>query len=241
MRSSNAFEAIHDPADPAWVGHAPAPERSGRRMLALWGAAAVVVVLAACVVALAAGSSQPADRTPEVAAASTQQDGDDDVVVPATPRVGATTDAPAAAPTTPAAASTSTAPAASSGWAPAEATVALEDTGSGLVRGDLAGMHPQLYQRLDSLAQVLGQPLRVASGWRTRHEQEGLYQQFLGGTGNLAAVPGTSQHEIGFAADVYVGSVALADYRGAADQAATLGLHFPVAGEAWHVELRTMR
>lgn len=125
-----------------------------------------------------------------------------------------------------------------SGWAPADATVAPEDRGSGLVRGDLSGLHPTLTDTLDALAVDIGRPIRVISGWRTRHEQTVLYDRFIAGTGNLAAVPGTSNHEAGWAADAYVDGVALADVAGAATRARKLGLAFPVAGEAWHVEQR---
>lgn len=121
--------------------------------------------------------------------------------------------------------------------APAAATVAPEDAGSGQLDGDLTGVHPELIRRLDTLSVVIGRRIEVISGWRTRHEQEGLYQSFLSGAGNLAAVPGTSKHETGRAADVYVDGVALASVPGAAEQAAALGLHFPVPGEAWHVEI----
>ncbi|MCW2920511.1 MAG: penicillin-resistant DD-carboxypeptidase [Thermoleophilia bacterium] len=124
-----------------------------------------------------------------------------------------------------------------SGWAPAAATVAPEDAGSGLLKGDLTGIHPELIRRLDALAVASGREIEVISGWRTRHEQEDLYDSFLSGAGNLAAVPGTSNHETGRAADVYVDGVALASVDGMSAKAAALGLHFPVQGEAWHVEM----
>lgn len=126
---------------------------------------------------------------------------------------------------------------AGSGWAPAAATVAPQDAGSGLLVGDLTGVHPELIRRLDALAVATGREIEVISGWRSRHEQEGLYRSFLSGAGNLAAVPGTSNHETGRAADVYVDGVALASVDGVGEQAAALGLHFPVPGEAWHVEM----
>ncbi|MCW2961104.1 MAG: penicillin-resistant DD-carboxypeptidase, partial [Thermoleophilia bacterium] len=85
-------------------------------------------------------------------------------------------------------------------------------------------------------ATALGRPIDVVSGHRTRAEQADLYRRFTSGTGNLAAVPGTSRHEHGDAADVYVGGVALADVPGAALLAQLGGLGFPVPGEPWHVE-----
>jgi D-alanyl-D-alanine carboxypeptidase len=102
--------------------------------------------------------------------------------------------------------------------------------------GDLTGLNPELRAGLEQVAAKLGTKLNVLSGNRTRAEQEELYQRFLNGTGNLAAPPGTSRHESGRAADVYVNGVALADVPGARKAAATAGLGFPVPGEAWHVE-----
>jgi hypothetical protein len=122
-----------------------------------------------------------------------------------------------------------------SGWAPADAT--RDGSESGRLTGDLSGTTPALRERLDRLAADLGVQLEIVSGWRTRHEQSELYEMFLNGTGNLAAVPGTSRHEIGYAADVYIDGVALADYRDVRERAKRFGLHFPVAGEGWHVEL----
>ena len=104
------------------------------------------------------------------------------------------------------------------------------------VRGKTDGLEPQLLQRLDALGRELGQPIDVISGNRTYQEQAELYQKYLNGTGNLAAPPGHSNHEQGAAADAYVNGVALANVPGAREAAARLGLHFPVGGEAWHVE-----
>ena len=122
-----------------------------------------------------------------------------------------------------------------SGWAPVDAT--KDGSESGRLTGDLAGTTPALRDRLDRLAAELDIQIEFVSGWRTRHEQSELYSMFLNGTGNLAAVPGTSRHEIGYAADVYVKGTALADYPGVRARAKRFGLHFPVGGEAWHVEL----
>jgi hypothetical protein len=65
-----------------------------------------------------------------------------------------------------------------------------------------------------------------------------LYAKYLAGTGNLAAKPGTSNHEHGDAADVNVNGTSLASYKNAKELAAQLGLHFPVGGEPWHVEVK---
>jgi hypothetical protein len=45
-------------------------------------------------------------------------------------------------------------------------------------------------------------PTGSRSSYRTYEEQEALYQDYLNGTGNLAAVPGTSNHGEGLAVDV---------------------------------------
>lgn len=108
--------------------------------------------------------------------------------------------------------------------------------GPSMLRGDLAGLDPQLAGALEQVARQIGKPLEVVSGLRTHAEQKELYQRFLNGTGNLAAVPGTSRHESGRAADVYVDGVALQNVPGANQAARAVGLGFPVSGEPWHVE-----
>lgn len=105
------------------------------------------------------------------------------------------------------------------------------------VGGDTAGLNPQLLAGLAHVGQKLGKRVNVTSGKRTRAEQERLYAAFKAGSGNLAAVPGTSNHETGNAADVYVGSTPLQHVTGGAAAAAEAGLGFPVGGEPWHVEL----
>ncbi len=104
------------------------------------------------------------------------------------------------------------------------------------VTGKTEGLDPELLRRLDAVGRELGQKLDVISGHRSYEKQAELYQAYLNGTGNLAAKPGTSNHEHGGAADVYVNGVALADVDGAREIAARHGLHFPVGGESWHVE-----
>ena len=46
-----------------------------------------------------------------------------------------------------------------------------------------------------------GVDLKITSAHRSRHEQEVLYAKYKAGTGNLAAKPGTSNHESGLAID----------------------------------------
>lgn len=107
----------------------------------------------------------------------------------------------------------------------------------GMLTGKSAGLAGPLQFAMTQLAIRLGQPIEVVSGRRTRSEQEILYRRFLAGVGNLSAVPGTSRHESGQAADAYVGATALADVPGARAICSSLGLGFPVPGEPWHVEL----
>ncbi len=104
------------------------------------------------------------------------------------------------------------------------------------VTGKTSGLDPELLRRLDAVGRELGAKIDVISGHRSYDEQARLYAAYQAGTGNLAAKPGTSNHEHGGAADVYVNGVALADVKGARDIAARHGLHFPVGGESWHVE-----
>ncbi|MCW2923138.1 MAG: D-alanyl-D-alanine carboxypeptidase [Thermoleophilia bacterium] len=108
--------------------------------------------------------------------------------------------------------------------------------GVGRVVGRTTGLRPDLAGSLDALSRELGVTISVISGNRTLKEQALLYEKYRKGTGNLAAKPGTSNHERGQAADAYVDAVPLAKVPGAAAAAARLGLHFPVNGEAWHVE-----
>lgn len=70
---------------------------------------------------------------------------------------------------------------------------------------------------------------RVTSAFRTRAEQEYLYQLYLSGKGNLAAKPGTSKHEFGLAIDA----------RGTErwEQAMSAnGFRRTVSSEPWHWE-----
>ncbi len=107
------------------------------------------------------------------------------------------------------------------------------------LKGDLDGLDPGLRAGLEQVAERLGKQIDVVSGHRSYDEQAALYQKYLNGTGNLAARPGTSNHESGNAADVYIDGVALGSVAGGREAAAAAGLHFPVRGEAWHVERRT--
>jgi hypothetical protein len=95
---------------------------------------------------------------------------------------------------------------------------------------DVEHLAPELQSALIALARDSGAPIAINSGYRSTEEQAQLYEMYLNGTGNLAAPPGSSNHESGEAADAE-----LTD-----EQRALLpkyGLGTPVAGEPWHVEL----
>lgn len=102
----------------------------------------------------------------------------------------------------------------------------------------LTGVDARLVAAFNAMAAASPYPLGVSSGFRSRDEQQRLYDAYLRGEGNLAAKPGSSNHESGFAIDIkYPG-----ENRGAAAEwvranAARFGLVLPVRGEDWHLEL----
>lgn len=84
--------------------------------------------------------------------------------------------------------------------------------------------------------------LGIASGFRTRQQQQVLYNRYKAGKGALAAAPGRSNHEHGNAVDLqYPGKKGSTEYNNAVawvrQNAARYGIHFPVRGENWHAEL----
>lgn len=105
------------------------------------------------------------------------------------------------------------------------------------VSGDIDGLNPELLEKLAIIGKKTGEKVNINSGFRSRAEQEKLYAAYQNGTGNLAAKPGTSNHESGDAADVTLGGTNLADTTKGAKLAKKLGLGFPVPGEPWHVEV----
>jgi secretion/DNA translocation related TadE-like protein len=72
--------------------------------------------------------------------------------------------------------------------------------------------------------------LWIVSGFRTRAEQAALFEAKPG----LAAPPGSSNHELGLAADL--GYPSEEAERAAHARASSCGLEFPVPYEPWHVE-----
>jgi TP901 family phage tail tape measure protein len=103
--------------------------------------------------------------------------------------------------------------------------------GGGSVTGDTAGLVPQFMGALQAMSAGTHTGINVLSGYRSRAEQEILYQRYLNGTGNLAAPPGTSHHELGIAADIAPGREVFGSAAG------KYGLGFTVPTESWHIEL----
>ena len=91
------------------------------------------------------------------------------------------------------------------------------------------GLQPFFVARLMCLFQAVD-GLWIVSGFRTRAEQVELYRE----KPELAAPPGTSNHEVGLAADL--GFPSIAAERAAQAAAPSCGLEYPVPYEPWHVE-----
>jgi LAS superfamily LD-carboxypeptidase LdcB len=87
-----------------------------------------------------------------------------------------------------------------SGGKPVE--VELAGIGGGFwLRKDAAAA----FNRMSASAAAAGVRLTVNRAFATMDEQESLYEKYLGGTGNLAAKPGFSNHQQGLAVDLDVG------------------------------------
>lgn len=88
--------------------------------------------------------------------------------------------------------------------------------------------------RLLRLLDYFNGRVELESGFRSYEEQVELYRRYLAG-GNLAAKPGTSNHERGEAADLDRVDMGLTWFE-VHTEAAARGLCFPVTGEPWHCE-----
>lgn len=91
------------------------------------------------------------------------------------------------------------------------------------------GLQPFFVARLTCLFEAVD-GLWIVSGFRSRAEQAVLYRE----KPELAAPPGSSNHELGLAADL--GYSTDTAERAAHAQGAACGLEFPVPYEPWHVE-----
>jgi len=103
----------------------------------------------------------------------------------------------------------------------------------------LPGADPDLQEplasRLLGLLEHFDGRLMILSGRRSRAEQQALYDAYLNG-GNLAAVPGTSLHELGLAADLQRTDPDLT-WGEVHYTAAAFGLRFPIPSENWHTQV----
>ena len=90
------------------------------------------------------------------------------------------------------------------------------------------------FDKMVAAAAKDGVKLQIESGLRTHAEQEKLYAAYLNGTGNLAAKPGTSNHESGEAID-YANTPGAFDWL--KKNASKFGFHGNVPGEPWHYSL----
>jgi hypothetical protein len=94
----------------------------------------------------------------------------------------------------------------------------------------------QIAKQFDAMvaaAKQDGVNITITSGFRSRAEQERLYAAYKNGTGNLAAKPGTSNHESGDALDLGPPSA----YGWLKQNAGRFGFKNRVAGEPWHYSL----
>lgn len=80
--------------------------------------------------------------------------------------------------------------------------------------------------------------VHIVSGYRTYAQQADLYARWKAGTYDVPAVakPGTSRHESGRAADLGIGWGTKFGWSHVHQVSGDYGLHYPVRGEAWHVE-----
>jgi hypothetical protein len=100
----------------------------------------------------------------------------------------------------------------------------------------LEGLNPELRQRIDLMLNLGDGHLHISSAIRTRAQQEVLYAAYIRDPAHnpTAAKPGTSNHERGLAVDVEcTGLYSLLR----ASLAVKCGLHTPIHGEPWHMEL----
>lgn len=99
------------------------------------------------------------------------------------------------------------------------------------------GVYRRTIRAAARAARDCGEVWTCNSSYRTYSEQVALYQAYKNGTGNLAAIPGTSRHESGRALDLSdpqghpIGSSARRRIA-----LARQGFVFAVRSEAWHVE-----
>ncbi len=109
----------------------------------------------------------------------------------------------------------------------------------------MANIDPVFKGRLATLAKDMGCRAEFGEGYRDLERQAYLYQKYLDGTGNLAAKPGQSKHNMGLAVDTASGWLQSLDDNLPVNQQSILaqyGLYKPLANaedtshENWHIQ-----
>lgn len=90
------------------------------------------------------------------------------------------------------------------------------------------------YLRMRDAAARAGVHLRIVSGFRTMEHQQALYRAYRRGRGNLAALPGTSNHQSGHALDLNTSTPGV--LRWLDRHAREYGFRRTVPTESWHWE-----
>ena len=129
------------------------------------------------------------------------------------------------------------APVGSGGSQAASGEVAKAGSGNGSTvqrQGKPIGAHiAKQFDDMVAAAKQDGVNITITSGARSRAEQEKLYAAYKNGTGNLAAKPGTSNHESGDALDLGPPSA----YAWLKQNAGRFGFKNKIASEPWHWSL----
>jgi len=104
------------------------------------------------------------------------------------------------------------------------------------VEGHLVEVHTaEAYETMKAAAARDGVDLAIVSGFRTMEQQRHLYQLYKEGKGNLAAVPGFSNHQSGHALDLNTNGKGV--YSWLTKNGATYGFKRTVPSEIWHWEV----
>ncbi|WP_322994057.1 phage tail length tape measure family protein [Castellaniella sp.] len=112
--------------------------------------------------------------------------------------------------------------------------------GDGKAASGLTASFDSALQRMMTDAKAAGHDITITSGLRSFAQQQKLWDDALAkyGSADLArkwvAPPGSSQHNLGNAADLGYGSSAARSW--AQSNASNYGLNFPLSNESWHVE-----
>ena len=112
--------------------------------------------------------------------------------------------------------------------------VDIVDEGGDTERASESGMSP--FRLLQQAAAAAGHDLQIESGFRTYEEQKALYAKYKAGTGNKAAVAGSSNHQNGIALDLNTKGFDTAIYEWMKQHAPSYGYIRTVDKEHWHWE-----